>query len=406
MGNSLYHQPVVALTLTWLLTIGGSKVAHADKAVIVGSTPAVQASASQKSSLASSIDEFDLSEKQKAKLATLPPTVEEQRRELLRLARIPLPTYDERERFSALMGWGFPKQPRHPLQDNKIFLIDHYRSQGRPTQSEIDELITSLKKRMIHLKGGKFMMGDFGPLVFKDKLTLTGNRDSGPAHEVGLDGYAIMKGRVTFGEYDLYLRSLGKDLLPEGESIHPRRPGYVATGVNWADADGYCKWLRGLTGKPFALPTEAQWEYAAREGGKLIAYPMHNWPNLKWQNKYQPDFQSKDHSVDAILPKIQAKAGKPSTLIDPRPPNLNGENRIGMQDVVSSESAEWVADWYQADYYSISPKRNPRGPEHGTERVAREGSYSLFNTILGRHGVPPERGQGFRCVLNEVKPWK
>lgn len=341
---------------------------------------------------------------QAAALAMLPKDRESQRQELIRLSLIPLPSYEERVKLDYLMGGIFPNW--HPLRENEAFLVNHYRSQGTPTKSELDELITSLKKRMIHLKGGKFMMGDFGPLVFKDKLTLTGNKDSGPAHEVILDGYSIMKGRVTFGEYDLYLRSLGRDLLPEGESIHPRRPGYVATGVNWADADGYCKWLGTITGKPFGLPTEAQWEYAAREGGKLIAYPMHNWPNLKWQNEYQPDFQSEDHSVDAILPKIQAKAGKPSPFISPRPPSLNGENRIGMQDVVSSESAEWVADWYQADYYSISPKRNPQGPDRGTERVVRVGSYDLFNTILGRDKAPPDQGQKFRCVLNEAKPWK
>lgn len=401
MSIFLNHQLVVAIALTSLLTLGGAKIAHADKAEIVASTSSVEASVSPKSPSARSIDEFDLSEKQKAKLATLPPTVEEQRRELLRLTRIPLPTYDERERFIALMGWGFPKQPRHPLQDNEIFLIDHYRSQGKPTQSEIDELITSLKKRMIHLKGGKFMMGDFGPLVFKDKLTLTGNRDSVPAHEVILDGYSIMKGRVTYGEYDLYLRSLGRDLLPEGEIIDPRRPGYVATGVNWADADGYCKWLGALTGKPFALPTEAQWEYAAREGGKLIAYPMYHLPGVKWQNKYQPVFSTSD----AALQRIKDQAGEKNDVLTPYPPSLNGENRIGMQGMLGG-GWETMADWYQADYYSVSPKRNPQGPEHGTERVVREGSYSLFNTILGRHGVPPERGQEFRCVLNEAKPWK
>lgn len=336
---------------------------------------------------------------QAAALAMLPKDRESQRQELIRLSLIPLPSYEERVKLDYLMGGIFPNW--HPLRENEAFLVNHYRSQGTPTKSELDELITSLKKRMIHLKGGKFMMGDFGPLVFKDKLTLTGNKDSGPAHEVILDGYSIMKGRVTFGEYDLYLRSLGRDLLPEGESIHPRRPGYVATDVNWADADGYCKWLGSLTGKPFALPTEAQWEYAAREGGKLIAYPMYHLPGVKWQNKYQPVFSTSD----AALQRIQDQAGKKNDVLTPYPPSLNGENRIGMQGVLGG-GWETMADWYQADYYSVSPKRNPRGPEHGTDRVVREGSYSLLNTILGRHGVPPERGQEFRCVLNEAKPWK
>jgi formylglycine-generating enzyme required for sulfatase activity len=246
------------------------------------------------------------------------------------------------------------------------------------------------------------MMGDFGPLVFKDKLTLTGNRDSGPAHDVHLDAYSIMKGRVTFGEYDLYLRAMGKPLLAEGKSILPRRPGYVVVDVQWPDADGYCQWLGKLTGRRFALTSEAQWEYAAREGGKLIVYPMYHLPGVEWQNKYQPVFASSENAIE----KLVAQAGRESDLLSPRPPSLHGENRIGMQDVLGSGGWEWTADWYQADYYAVSPRLNPRGPEQGTERAVRFGSVGWANTILGRHKLSPEQGAEFRCVLNEPQPWK
>ncbi|GAB4059881.1 formylglycine-generating enzyme family protein [Uliginosibacterium sediminicola] len=344
------------------------------------------------------------SEKQRAMLATLPKTVEEQRQELIRLARIPLPSYEERERFLALKGYGFPKSPRHPLRDNEQFLLDYYRSLGKPDKAELDALIASLKTRMIHLKGGKFIMGDFGPLVFKDKLTLSGESDN-PAHEVILDGYSIMKGRVTYGEYELFLRDTGRPALLRESYVTSQRPGYVVGGVQWADADGYCRWLGQLTGKPFALTSEAQWEYAAREGGKLIAYPMYHWPGLKWQNKYQPDFDM----VDEILPTIQAKAGKSNDILSPRPPSLNGENRIGMQDVVSSGSREWVADWYDENYYNVSAKRNPTGPATGSKKVARVGAYSIFHTLMGRESWEidnPERTSSFRCALNDPKPWR
>jgi hypothetical protein len=84
---------------------------------------------------------------QAAALAMLPSDVESQRKELVRLARIPLPSYEERLKLEYLMGSIFPD--KHPLRKNKAFLIDHYRSQGAPSQAELDELIASLKKRLI-----------------------------------------------------------------------------------------------------------------------------------------------------------------------------------------------------------------------------------------------------------------
>jgi formylglycine-generating enzyme required for sulfatase activity len=363
---------------------------------------ATGASASTDQTNSNALSGWQPDEKQKATLARLPKSVDEQRSELIRLAQIPLPTYEERERFLSLLGKGFPKQPRHPLRDNETFLIDHYLSQGAPSQAELSELITSLKKRLIYFKGGRFMMGDFGPLVFKDKLTLTGNRDSGPAHDVHLDAYSIMKGRVTFGEYDLYLRAMGKPLLAEGQSILPRRPGYVAVDVQWPDADGYCQWLGALTGKRFALTSEAQWEYAAREGGKLIAYPMYHLPGVKWQNKYQPVFSTAEKAIE----RLHSLAGKENDFLAPYPPSLTGENRVGMQGVLGGGSLEWVLDWYQDDYYAVSSKHNPRGPEQGSKRVVRVGSSGVFNLILSRSKRLPEQGAEFRCVLNEPQPWK
>lgn len=341
-------------------------------------------------------------EEQKAVLERLPKTVEEQRQELLRIARIPLPSYEERLMLEYLTGSIFPE--KHPLRRNEEFLLDYYKSLGKPSQAELDELIASLKTRLIHLKGGKFIMGDFGPLVFKDKLTLSGESDN-PAHEVELDAYSIMKGRVTYAEFDLYLRANGRSVLEVQDNTYFRRPGYVVSGLQWADADGYCRWLAQVTGKPFALTTEAQWEYAAREGGKLIAHPMYHWKGMKWQNKYQPVYGE----VDRIQPTIWAKAGKRTTFFSPRPPSLNGENRIGMQDVTSGASREWMADWYGKDYYLVSPKRNPTGPATGKQRVTRTGAYEYGQTVMDREGDNEElknKTAEFRCVLNDPKPWK
>ena len=283
-------------------------------------------------------------------------------------------------------------------------MIDYYKSLGTPSQAELDELIASLKTRMIYLKGGKFIMGDFGPLVFKDKLTLSGESDN-PPHDVELSAYSIMKGRVTYAEFDLYLRANGRSVLEVQRGPYLRRPGYVVGSVQWADADGYCRWLAQVTGKPFALTTEAQWEYAAREGGKLIAHPMYHWKGMKWQNKYQPVYGE----VDRMQEIIHARAGKETNLSLPYPPSLNGENRIGMQDVTGGGSREWMADWYDKDYYLVSPKRNPTGPATGKQRVTRTGAYEYGQTVMDREGDNEElknKTASFRCALNDPKQWK
>jgi formylglycine-generating enzyme required for sulfatase activity len=376
----------------------GSDSAHAAD---VSTQPASAAAAKK-------LPPWEPSAKQLAVLQSLPSSVEEQRAELIRLAKIPLPSYEERRRFLDLLGDGFPKSPEeHPLRKNAPFLLEYYRSLPKPTQQELDELLASLKQRMLFVKGGSFTMGDFGPMKLKDKLTITGDSNNDP-HDVSLDSFSIMKGRVTFGELDLYLRATGKPLISEADQgyamvdAYRRRPGYVAWPVKWPDADGYCGWLARLTGQPFQLPTEAQWEYAAREGGKFIAYPMHGYPAIRWQNEYMPHFESVDESLNIVT----ARVGQPVTFIRPRPPSLYGENRIGMQGVVDPSNGEWVADWYGETYYQESAKRNPRGPVGGTQRVMRPGAYGFTRSVLSRRGHAPEDGFMFRCAIDSAKPWQ
>jgi formylglycine-generating enzyme required for sulfatase activity len=326
--------------------------------------------------------------------------VEGQRKELIRLAQIPLPAYEERRRFLDLLGDGFWNG--HPLKENKTFLLDYYRNQPKPSSEEIAALVSSLKHRMLHIKGGTFTMGDFGTLT-KEKLPITGD-DNNPPHQVTLDSYSIMKGRVTYGEFDLFLRASGKQVLADGTIVdaYDRRPGYTVSPVTWADADGYCRWLAGVTGKPFALPTEAQWEYAARERGKFIAYPVHTLPGIKWANEFIPNFDS----VDDALAVVKARAGEPITFIRPAPPGLKGANRIGMQDIVGSEK-EWVGDWYSKDYFKSSPKLNPTGPASGTDKVVRYGAYDAYHTVVSRRSEPLGAKAAwfhFRCALNATQP--
>ena len=351
---------------------------------------------------------WEADDEQKAILATLPPTVEAQHQELIRLVNIPLPTYEERLRIEHLVGEDFPKQPWHPLRNNEAFLLNYYNTLPKPSRQELDALLASLKQRLIFVKGGRFIMGDFGPLKFKDKLTISGNTNN-KAHEVELSSFSIMKGQITYGELHLYRRDIGQPVLKRREGAismvdaYYHRPGYVPWNITWHEADGYCRWLAGVTGQPFKLPTEAQWEYAAREGGKFIAYPMHDYPGIRWQNPYMPDFDT----VDPALKAVEDRAGKPTFYIDPRPTSLTGQNRIGMEGLVDGTSrGEWVADWYDENFFKVSPRRNPMGPASGTQRVVREGAYQLSQTILTRIGYAPEEGAHFRCVLDARQRWR
>jgi formylglycine-generating enzyme len=352
------------------------------------------------------IEQWQPNAQQRATLDSLPKDVEEQRKELVRLAKIPLPTYEERRRFLDLMGDGFPEVPFHPLRANETFLEQYYRSQPKPSQAELDELVASLKKRMLFVQGGTFTMGDFGTLT-KEKLRITYDENN-PPHQVTLDSYSIMNGRVTHGEFDLFTRATGRPIFMDGAaSIYRRRPGYTIYPVTWTDADAYCRWLSEVTSQPFALPTEAQWEYAARERGKFIAYPVHSLPGIKWANEFIPESPSVDDAIQAA----KAKAGKGMFYIDPRPPGLIGANRIGMQDLVGGED-EWVSDWYSADYFKQSTKLNPRGPSNGTERVLRRGAYGDQNVLVRRSARPDgepspgTRGAWFRCAIQSTLPWR
>jgi formylglycine-generating enzyme required for sulfatase activity len=366
--------------------------------------PQPSSSASVKTpAAAAALQPWEPDAKQQAVLDSLPRTIEEQRAELIRLAQIPLPSYEERRRFLDLMGDGFPKSPEHSLRRNAPFLLEYYRNLPKPTQQDLDALVASVKQRMIFVKGGSFTMGDFGPLKFKDKLTITGDSNNDP-HEVSLDSFSIMKGRVTFGEFDLYLRSLGRPVMAtEHVTVaYANRPGYVAWPIPWPDADGYCRWLAKLSGQPFQLPTEAQWEYAAREGGKFIAYPMHGYPAIQWYSEYVPTVQSTDESLRIVT----ARAGQKLLFIEPQPPWLYGENRIGMQGVVGFSTHEWVADWYGETYFHHSATHNPRGPETGTQRVARPTAYGRGRTVLSRRGYDVDKGLMFRCAINATQSWR
>jgi formylglycine-generating enzyme required for sulfatase activity len=256
---------------------------------------------------------------------------------------------------------------------------------------EVERLIERTLKNMVFVEGGTFMMGDqkstfinaFGEEeygYFHPAYT-----DARPAHKVVLKDYYLSKYEITFGEHDLYsaIAQLEQALPDEVGKIWRGGPDHPAR-VSWAQANDYCAWLGEQTGLPFALPTEAQWEFAARSRGKVVPF-----------------------ATDTGY--VERGVNYPESTYWPGPVGQFPPNPLGLHDM-SGNVHEWVADFYDPDYYSRSPVDNPQGPQSGESKVYRGGgtgnSPGGSSTIIrgeGRYTEEYSRA-GFRCVINTSEP--
>ncbi len=172
--------------------------------------------------------------------------------------------------------------------------------------------------------------------------------DNVPVHKVTLDGFSMGAYEVTYADYDVYSKAtktpLACERLRKINYIYaPQRP----VGIGWNGAHHYCQWLGEQTGLPFALPTEAQWEYVARNRGKIVVFATNTG-------------------------KIERGKNYPQALDFPIEVGQFPPSPMGFYDL-SGSAFEWVNDWYAKDYYAHSPENNPQGPESGNRKVARGG---------------------------------
>lgn len=311
----------------------------------------------------------------------------------------------------------YPDEITHPLPEDLTkfkqpasLVEDLKKLQSGSLAQRLKALADKSRRDQVFVKGGTFQMGDFGHLQSEEKLPWDGNSDSSPLHEVTLDSYSISRYKVTLAEFDLYAE-VNKVASVQTEDIYEtalaswqpwRKPSNPA-GVTWEQAKAYCQWVGALTKQPFDLPTEAQWEYAARDRGKFIVYPTNN-GKLEW-NVNAP-------SYDLTGSINGGHAGWPFgiALFPPSP--------LGLYDLTIN-SLDWVEDWYDSDYYEVSDKtKNPRGPKQGSEKVQRSWptSDSRAAMTMTRRAEPPgpqkrKNGApksttfgGLRCVTHSTQP--
>ncbi|MFT3091713.1 formylglycine-generating enzyme family protein [Klebsiella pneumoniae] len=272
----------------------------------------------------------------------------------------------------------------------------------RETLSEA--LVAKSLSNMVPVKGGEFLMGDFGPLVGQ-KLPFSINQDDKVLHKVVLSDFSISKFKVTNDDYNKYLQITGVKkppiniLLKEYPSL--QKDDY-SVGVTWQQAKDYCQWLGKESDKNIDLPTEAQWEYAARSRGQYLPFSTNN-GNFELGSNI-PEQKKLDEYTDGY--------GFPIYPIGKYPPNPLGLYDMGLS------GAEWSNDWYSTDYYSHSPVYDPQGPVKGNEKVLRgyvggDRQYALTIFRQSSQPVPKFAGRDdyqkfgvsplfvFRCVINK-----
>ncbi len=228
---------------------------------------------------------------------------------------------------------------------------------------------------MVLVSAGEFMMGrsyeteddktGMRPLVLRDDL---------PAHPVRLHAYFMDSREVTEAEYEQFVKATGHRVpyhwldgaLPEGTEDFP------VHNVDWSDATAYCEW------KGKRLPTEAEWERAARGGLEEQHYP--------WG--------------EDLPERTRARFNTP---LGPGPVGSHAPSEFGLHDMAGGV-AEWCSDWFERTYYEKSPGVNPRGPEQGMYKIIRGGSWSSGPrriTVFFRNWVRPNQrtpNVGFRCA--------
>ena len=227
---------------------------------------------------------------------------------------------------------------------------------------------------LVQIPAGGFLMG-----------SASGQDCEQPVHRVWIDSFLLAATQVTNEQYGRFLRATSTQpprFWHDPNFNHLQQP---VAGPSWHEAMHYCEWLNQQTARHFRLPTEAEWELAARGGLEQKQFP---WGDERPQSL--PNYASRWQS-------------------GPEPVAQYAPNAFGLHDI-GDNVHEWCSDWYDPNYYAISPDRNPQGPEHSSMKPARKSSrggswrhHIKVARCSARSSIPPEfqyADYGFRVACD------
>jgi len=220
-----------------------------------------------------------------------------------------------------------------------------------------------LGMEFVWVSGGCYQMGD----IFGDGLL-----DEKPVHEVCVDGFWMGRYEVTVGQFRRFVAETGYKTDAEkggycwtwekkrganwrDTKLFSQDENHPVVCVSWNDAVAFAEWLSKKSGYSFRLPTEAEWEYACRSGGKKV--------------KYGTSTGDSSHDLANYVGTGGRDKWKYTAPVGSFPPN-----ELGLYDMCGNVS-EWCEGWYDENYYRRSPKNNPQGPKNGECRVLRGDSW-------------------------------
>jgi sulfatase modifying factor 1 len=208
-----------------------------------------------------------------------------------------------------------------------------------------------------------------------------GQDNERPVHRVWIDSFRLAAHQVTNADYGRFLGASGAVAPPFWNDANFNGPSQPVVGVSWHEAAAYCHWLAAACGQPYRLPTEAQWERAARGGAEGALFP--------WGD-----------GAPETLPNYRTR-----WQTGPEAVGQSAANGFGLFDICANVH-EWCSDWYDPGYYAVSPERNPCGPQTGRRRASRGGSWRhhiKVSRCAARSSIPPEfqyADYGFRVACH------